>query len=47
MQFPNTLLQNFFKSYSSLDSSGLLNNISRLCYTNLSLIFLLPLLNIA
>ena len=31
MQFPNTLLQNFFKSYSSLDSSGLLNNISRLC----------------
>ena len=36
MQFPNTLLQNFLKSYSSLDSSGLLNNISRLCYTNLS-----------
>lgn len=36
MQFPNTLLQNFLKSYSSLDSSGLLNKISRLCYTNLS-----------
>ena len=36
MQFPNTLLQNFSKSYSSLESSGLLNNIFRLCYTNLS-----------
>ena len=36
MQFPNTLLQTFLKSYSSLDFSGPLNNISRLCYTNLS-----------
>ena len=36
MQFPNTLLQTFLKSYSSLDSSGPLNNISRLCYTKLS-----------
>ena len=27
MQFPNTLLQNFLKSYSSLDSSGLITSL--------------------
>lgn len=39
MHFLNTVLQNFLKSYSSLDSIGLLNNISRLCSTLIDYIF--------